>query len=326
MAAFEEQKKINSDANSIIEDLMTEEEAIRESYERRRQIILDATNITAQERAEALRRIEEETNEAMLEINGSYWERYLAAAEDSLMNFDELAGDMISNFSSRFGSAFESMIFDAESLEDAMSNLAEGMLRSVVNAIGQMIAQWLAYQAVQLLVGKTSQASGAAALTANAYASSMLAGINAFASTAAIPVVGPALAPAAMTTALAVTQPMAAGVSAIAMGGLAGMAHDGIDSIPEDGTWFLQKGERVTTAQTSDKLDRTLEQIRQGQQGGGAGGMSFSLTIYADGQEKGEAPPQLAGMVNGIRKIVQDELVTAQRPGGLLGGGSNGSV
>ncbi|MNH36343.1 hypothetical protein D3C79_971230 [compost metagenome] len=47
------------------------------------------------------------------------------------------------------------------------------------------------------------------------------------------------------------------------------MAHDGIDSIPEDGTWFLQKGERVTTAETSAKLDRTLEDVRSKQNGGG---------------------------------------------------------
>lgn len=42
---------------------------------------------------------------------------------------------------------------------------------------------------------------------------------------------------------------------------IAGMAHDGIDSVPEDGTWLLQKGERVTTAETSAKLDATLERI-----------------------------------------------------------------
>ena len=41
------------------------------------------------------------------------------------------------------------------------------------------------------------------------------------------------------------------------------MAHDGIDKIPETGTWLLKKGERVTTAGTSAKLDATLDQVRQ---------------------------------------------------------------
>ena len=39
------------------------------------------------------------------------------------------------------------------------------------------------------------------------------------------------------------------------------MAHDGIDSIPETGTWLLEKGERVTTAETSAKLDATLARV-----------------------------------------------------------------
>lgn len=40
-----------------------------------------------------------------------------------------------------------------------------------------------------------------------------------------------------------------------------GMAHDGISSVPETGTWLLKKGERVTTAETSQKLDNTLNRI-----------------------------------------------------------------
>lgn len=42
-----------------------------------------------------------------------------------------------------------------------------------------------------------------------------------------------------------------------------GMAHDGLDSVPETGTWLLQKGERVTTAETSAKLDKTLSDVQR---------------------------------------------------------------
>ena len=45
---------------------------------------------------------------------------------------------------------------------------------------------------------------------------------------------------------------------------LDGQAHDGIDYVPADGTWNLKKGERVTTAETSAKLDRTLDQVSRG--------------------------------------------------------------
>ncbi|HBG89343.1 MAG TPA: hypothetical protein DDX20_04000 [Stenotrophomonas sp.] len=50
-----------------------------------------------------------------------------------------------------------------------------------------------------------------------------------------------------------------------------GMAHDGIDSVPETGTWLLQKGERVTTAATSAKLDATLDRVSRETDGGGRG-------------------------------------------------------
>ncbi|WP_271407637.1 hypothetical protein [Pseudomonas sp. Q1-7] len=48
---------------------------------------------------------------------------------------------------------------------------------------------------------------------------------------------------------------------------IAGMAHDGIDSVPATGTWLLEKGERVTTAETSAKLDRTLAEVQAGMSG-----------------------------------------------------------
>ncbi|MBA1249840.1 phage tail tape measure protein [Pseudomonas luteola] len=280
VTAYEEQKKAveqlneaneknNQETLSIMDSLQSEEEQIQSSYERRRQIILDNTLVTGEAQAELLRKLEEKKNEDLGDLNQDYWEKYLESAEENLTNFDELAGNMLENFTGRFGDAFESMIFDSENLGDAFSNLAEGMVRSVVSSLGQMAAQWLAYQAVQLLVGKTTQASAAATMVANASAQSIMAGLNAFTSTAAIPIVGPALAPAAATAATAATAPMVAAVSSFS---LAGMAHDGIDAVPETGTWLLQKGERVTTAETSAKLDKTLSDLQ-----GSANGVTVNL-------------------------------------------------
>ena len=272
-------EEINKQAQQIQDSYKDEEQRLLESYERRRQIVLDNTEVTGQARAELLRKMEEGLNEELAEINAGYWEQYLEGARENLESFDELAGETIDNFSSRFGDAFESMIFDAETLGEAVSGMAENMARSIVSALGEMAAQWLAYQAVQLLVGKSTQASGATTMAANAEAMSIMAGINAFSSTAAIPIVGPPAAPAAAAAATAVTAPMAAAVSAIA---LSGMAHDGIDSVPNDGTWLLQKGERVTTAETSAKLDGVLEDIRSNRAGAGGmggGGNTFYNTF-----------------------------------------------
>lgn len=225
--AEEQQAEINRDRDSIVRDLMTEEEKILDSYNRRRDIVLAATFENEQARTELLLRLENERNEALVQASGSYWDQWLLAAEENLTDFNDLAGSVIEQFSRQFGDAFESMIFDAETLGDAVRGMAEGMMRSVVNALGQMAAQWLAYQAVQMLVGKTAQSSAATVISANASAQSQLAGLNAFTSTAAIPIVGPALAPAAMAAAIAATAPLAASIAATASAGVAGFQRGG---------------------------------------------------------------------------------------------------
>ena len=109
--------------------------------------------------------------------------------------------------------------------------------------------------------------------------------------------------------------------SAVGMTALAGMAHDGIDAVPETGTWLLQKGERVTTAETSAKLDRTLDQLRANSGGGGGGGINISAPVNVqaqpgmsgdDARKQGEAMGQ--GLVSEIRRVLQGEM----GQGGLL--------
>lgn len=178
----------------------------------------------------------------LLEIteDSDYWQRWLNSAEINLETFSEISGETINTFSRQFGDAFESVVLDSENLNDVWKGLLKGLTRSTINALGQMGAQWLAYQAVQLAVGKTTSASSALSMSANAQASSLMAGINAFSSTAAIPLVGPFAAPGAMAAALAATQPLAAGVASAAMAGLAsfdggGYTGDGARSGGLDG-------------------------------------------------------------------------------------------
>lgn len=91
-----------------------------------------------------------------------------------------------------------------------------------------------------------------------------MAGLQAFTAMIGVPFVGPEIAGPAAIAATA-----AAGVLAIGVGtALQGQAHDGIDSVPETGTWLLQKGERVTTAKTSAKLDATLDRVANQSTGG----------------------------------------------------------
>ncbi|HBX5523812.1 TPA: phage tail tape measure protein [Klebsiella pneumoniae] len=190
----------------------------------------------------------------------SSWENYANMAT----NYNQIAADTTNTALGGVTSNLQQGLYDlatqSEDAGDALSNMVEGFGKTVIQTLAQLAAQWLVYQGVQLLVGKTTQASAIAPMVANAQATSLQAQLAAYASTAAIPIVGPALAPAALAAAAGVTAPLVAAISASA---LAGMAHDGIDKIPETGTWLLKKGERVTTAGTSAKLDATLEQVRK---------------------------------------------------------------
>ena len=82
-------------------------------------------------------------------------------------------------------------------------------------------------------------------------------------SASAIPIVGPFIAPGLAAGAVALQLAQAAAIGSVSFQPT-GMAHDGIDRIPEEGSWWLDKGERVLTEQTSSKLDRTLDEVRNG--------------------------------------------------------------
>ena len=203
--ANEAEEQNNQKAASILESLRTEEEQIRESYERRRQIIMDATLLTEEQKNEAVLALKQEHDEQMIQANGSYWERYMVAAQENLLAFDELAGTMLENFTGRFGDAFESMVFEAESFGDALQGAGQAMARAVVNAIGEMAAQWVAYQALEMAgIAKTTAAKTASVSTITAAQMGSIAATTA-ASTAATATTTATQAAAAATTTAAWT-------------------------------------------------------------------------------------------------------------------------
>lgn len=219
------------------------------------------------------------------------WESGISSAladfADSSSDYYQQAADAMTSI---LGSATDSIsehlydvISGTESMGDAIKGIFSDLGTSVIKALVDMAAQWIVYQGVQMLVNKTAQASAIPAMIANAQATSLQAQIAAYASTAAIPIVGPALAPAAMAAAAAITTPL---VAAVGTSALAGMAHDGVDSVPETGTWLLQKGERVTTANTSAKLDATLDRVSKDTTGGKLPDVHISTTVNGDPDQR----------------------------------------
>lgn len=245
----------------------------------------------------------------------SAWENYADAAQDYSQMAADLTSSTLNNASSGLSTFLSDVATGSEDAGDALADMVSGFAKSTIKALADLASQWLVYQAVQLVVGKTGQSSAAIGMIANAQAASFAAQVNAYASTAAIPIFGPALAPAAALTAAAATAPMVAGVASAA---LSGMAHDGIDSVPETGTWLLQKGERVTTAETSAKLDQTLSNI-QGSNSGGNIEFHAPVTVQAQpGMSDQEARNQGNAISDAIEQRMGQFLDREMRQGGRL--------
>lgn len=147
------------------------------------------------------------------------WANYADAARNYSQQAADLTSQALGTATSGLGTFFYDVATGAESAGDALGKMVGNFAQSMLKALADMAAQWLIYQGVQMLVGKTTQVSAAGTMAANASAMSLQAGLAAFASTAAIPIVGPVAAPGAMAAAMAVTGPLAAAVGMTAMAG-----------------------------------------------------------------------------------------------------------
>ncbi|MBH2923766.1 phage tail tape measure protein [Serratia marcescens] len=182
----------------------------------------------------------------------------LSIQEDYYKKVDELRNNGTAGFMSGLATQIEASM-------DLYSNMQQ-VGAQAFNSLTDMIIEWAE-------TGKLNAKDFAAsflqsigtALLSYAAAQVAMAGLSAFSSMIGVPFVGPAVAPGAAVAAAAAAGVLAIGVSSA----LKGQAHDGIDSVPETGTWLLQKGERVTTAKTSAKLDATLERVSRDANSGG---------------------------------------------------------
>lgn len=180
------------------------------------------------------------------------WANWSDEAQNYSAQASEFVKGSLDTLSGGLADSFMSILDGTKTVGEAFQDLGRTMVQAVVGALIKMAAQWLVYQAVQLLVGSTS--SAASIVQAGVTGTAIAAAYAPAAALASLASFGANAIPA--TGAILSTTAVAEGVA------LAGMAHDGIDAVPQTGTWLLQKGERVTTAQTSAKLDKTLNDIK----------------------------------------------------------------
>lgn len=262
---LQQRVQLEQQTNDRILQLRTEmANATTEKQRQDLQAQIDLTNEFLPQQLAALQAGWTQMDQAMLNpING-----WTAAVQ----NFGNQARDIAGQTQSLFAGAFNGMtdaIYNFVttgklSMSDLAATFASGALR--------MLIQW-----------GTAQVA--------------MAALNAFTSTAAIPIVGPFAAPAAAASALG-----SAGSFMATINSVAGMAHDGIDSVPKTGTWLLEKGERVVTSKTSRKLDATLNAINSNERVSVAGRGGSAVSTHSPGS--GQAP--VAAQANVTVNLIED--------------------
>ncbi|PBP59505.1 phage tail tape measure protein [Pseudomonas syringae] len=245
------------------------------------------------------------------------WKNYVDAAENYSAKAADFVSGSLDDATTGLGNVFADVATDVDNAGEAVADFASNMSKSVINALSDMAAQWLIYQGIQLLVGKSGQSAAATGLIANAQAASAQAALNAYASTAGIPLIGPAAAPAAALAAAAATAPMVAAVSASA---LAGMAHNGMDNIPKEGTWLLDGGERVLNPNQNRDLTKYLAD-KAGSGTGGAPSFTINAPVNVQaqpGMTNADAAKQGAAISSALEAQLGQFLDREMRQGGRL--------
>lgn len=150
-----------------------------------------------------------------------------------------------------FGSGIKGMIMGQKTLLQATGTVVEGMLTAFIGFFERKAELWIMDQ----VLGETTAATSA---FGSIMSDAARAGAAAYASTAAIPIIGPGLAPAAGAQAYSTTA---------AYSGLLAF-EQGADYIPNDMTANIHKGERIVPKADNERLMKAVE--GGGSQGGGA--------------------------------------------------------
>ncbi|EOS9525184.1 SHOCT domain-containing protein [Salmonella enterica] len=172
-----------------------------------------------------------------------------------------------------------------KTLIDIENQAANARLSIVGDMFGGMTSALQMFGLENTAVGKTMFAAQKGAAIAQATIDTYAAANKALAS-----------APAPMNYALAAGA-VARGIANVAQiksTSLDGMAHDGIDNIPREGTWLLQKGERVVDDRTNGDLKEFLSNQKSGESN------VAPIEVHA--------PLHIAGNVNSADKMVMDAI------------------
>lgn len=217
--------------------------------------------------ADAVRRVREETEQlriAALERQEMFREaeqRRWKLEEEQLLNRQSSALEKV-----RGDEAAKQQILDEykalrEEKEKAHSSRLVAIDKASVKSRMDSLNGFLGNAAAAL--GKQTKA-GKRAAQAQALINTYSSAVKAYDAMAVIPFVGPALGAAAAGAAIAFGMQQ---VRAIDSQSVAGIAHGGLDYVPKESTYLLDKGERVVSPNQNRELSRAVDRINRGGSG-----------------------------------------------------------
>ncbi|USD19962.1 phage tail length tape measure family protein [Microbulbifer variabilis] len=294
----------------LLRDLRTDEEVLTDQMRERLAIVDAMAGLTEEQRASTLGRIADAATEDGPTLGGLGSGEDIETARTELEDWYSTQLQMLEQFRSE--RADLNATWDEEELslrqqyEERLTEITQAnedlrrqqqldgysvLMQVASDYYSGMEGEEAAYMRAALSIGGALLDEKKRNALQSVIANTQDAAMGAYKAMASIPYVGPVLG-AAAAGAVYVTGGLAAAK-------ITGMAHDGIDAVPEDGTWLLQKGERVTTSETSAKLDRTLAMIQADMHSGGGAGdysrpVSMTQNIRVDGTVNNRTATQLA--------------------------------
>jgi len=145
------------------------------------------------------------------EAKKSLWDRYVEHTKSTAQQMTELSVYMAESFAAGVGDAFAGAIVYGENLAASFASLTKNLAAQVISSLVKIGVERLIQWSVSKVLGAAEATSRMGILAAETFA-------GAFAATAMIPIIGPALAPG---VAIAATSAMLAGATAAAATGAA---------------------------------------------------------------------------------------------------------
>lgn len=274
--------------NKVVEGLKTEEQKLLESYQRRRQIILDSTAETSAARAALLQQLDQQYGEQVLQGYGDRPEQQSIETQ-------------IQNINAEFEIRRQAILANTQLTEEARTQLETELTKrrnAQIAALENQKMNMVLSSGAQLFGGLADLARTFGGEQSKAYKTmfaitkgfSIAQGIlnlsTAISNASALPFPAniPAMATAAATGAKLIQDIKGATYQ--------GQAHNGINYVPgsNEGTWLLKKGEMVLNNKQRDNFEYLVDYAKNGSGGTNAGGTVIHIHNKIEIDAQGAAP------------------------------------